>query len=108
MRSRNKRINVHFTEAELAALDRKVQQAQMSRQEYIRTIINNKTPVAIPPKDYFRLAKEMRAAGNTMNRIAAQLFSTKMFDAAAYQRTAVKVLKTSDEMHMALTPRKDK
>ncbi|MGL4668668.1 MAG: plasmid mobilization protein [Saezia sp.] len=40
---------VRMTKEELASLDKKVKKTGMSREGYIRTLCNNKTPVEIPP-----------------------------------------------------------
>lgn len=107
-RNRHRRVVVCFNDAEIEQLNKNVLRSGMSREAYIRSFISGKTPVCIPSKDYFRLAKEIRAAGNTLNRIAAALFSRGILDEPTYQRNAEKVLRIADEMHMALAPRKEK
>ena len=53
-----------MTKDELQALDKKVKRTGMSREGYVRTLCNNKTPVELPPADYHALVREVRMLGN--------------------------------------------
>ncbi len=107
MRNRPYGFVIRVSEEEQTALNKMVAQSGMSRESYVRCVLGGYRLTTLPPQDSFRLAKEVRAAGNTLNRIAAALYARGFLDAPAYQRNAEKVLGIADEMHMALAPRKE-
>jgi hypothetical protein len=79
-------IKIRFSENELQSLDKKVAKTGMSREGYARCVLSGKTPVEIPPADYFALLREVRALGNNMNQVAYKANSMGLLDAPMYRR----------------------
>ena len=87
---------VRLTKHELNSLDKRVQNVGMSREGYIRNLLNGYAPVCVPPMDYFALIKELRAIGNNMHQIAQRANSMKFIDAPYYRKNVDRVLETCD------------
>ena len=94
--NRNCEIKLRLTETELQNLDIKVAATGMSREAYMRIILNGYAPVCVPPMDYFNLIKELRAIGNNMNQIAQRANSLKFIDVPLYKKNTDRVLETCD------------
>lgn len=97
-------IKVRFTKNELQELDKKVKKTGLSREGYVRLILQNKIPVALPPADYFDLAREVRALGNNINQIAQRAHSLGFIDAPKYRTDAEKIFALADKMTTVCLP----
>ena len=97
-------IKVRFTRDEIQTLDKKVKRTGMSREGYVRTLCNNKTPVELPPADYHALIREVRALGNSMNQIAYKANAMGLLDAPQYRRYADRVIAVADNLLMLCLP----
>lgn len=86
MRKRPNRIWCHLSNEELADFNRKVKKAGMTRQKYLRSLINGYTPKELPSFDYLAMAKELNAIGNNINQVAARANATGFFMAEKYER----------------------
>lgn len=95
-KKRTMQFLVRLTNHEMKSLDKKVQSVGMSREGYIRNLLNGYAPVCVPPMDYFALIKELRAIGNNMHQIAQRANSMKFIDAPYYKKNANRVLETCD------------
>lgn len=94
-----------MTKEELNSLDKKVKQTGMQREGYICTLCNNKTPVAIPPTDYFALVREVRAIGNTLYEIYYKASALGVLDEAEYRRHAEHITAVADKLTAVCLPR---
>jgi hypothetical protein len=104
---RNCEIKVRFSEEELRNLDKKVKRTTMSREGYVRTILNSKTPVEIPPADYFALIREVRALGNNLHQIAYKANSQGLLDTPMFKRHADNITAVADKLTAVCLPRED-
>lgn len=75
---------VILTEEEMAKLMKQVQKTGLSRENYIRALIENFPIRERPPKEFFMLLEKMRRIGTNMNQIARQANSIGFVDANAY------------------------
>ena len=79
MRKRNIQVMTHLNSKEYQALMKKVRKTGLSREAYIRQLMNGYTPKERPPLDYHEMMKELHAIGNRMNQIAARANATGFF-----------------------------
>ena len=105
MSHRNIEIKVRFTRNELSALDKKVKKTGMSREGYVRTLCTGKTPVEIPPADYYTLLREVRALGNNLHQLAYKANSLGILDAPEFRRHAQRITAVADTMTAVCLPR---
>ncbi len=97
---------IRLTKHEMNSLDKKVQSTGMSREGYIRNLLNGYAPICVPPMDYFILIKELRAIGNNMQQIAQRANSMKFIDAPYYRKNVDRVLETCDYIFSLHLPAK--
>ncbi len=105
MSHRKLEIKVRFTRDELSSLDKKVKKTGMSREGYVRTLCNNKTPVEIPPADYYTLLREVRALGNNLHQIAYKANALGLLDVPEFRRHAQRITDVADRMTAVCLPR---
>lgn len=69
MAVRTKEIKVRMSDDEFALLNEKVQKCGMSREKFVRLVLNDYQPKELPPIEYFKLIKELNANGNNLNQL---------------------------------------
>lgn len=99
-------IKLRLTKAELQSLDENATATGMSREGYIRNLLNGYAPVNVPPMEYFTLIKELRAIGNIMHQVAQRAYLFKFVDVPYYEKNALRVLETCDYIFSLHLPRK--
>lgn len=96
MRKRNIQIMTHLDGKEYNALMKKVKKTGLSRETYIRKLMNGYAPKELPPPDYHGMMRELNAIGNNLHQISARANATGFFlaenYAANYERLMEKVL----------------
>ena len=95
---RTNQFIVRMTKDELQTLDKKVKRAGMSREGYVRTLCNNKTPVALPPVDYQALVREVRMLGSNLHQIAAKANALGLLDVPMFKRHANTITAVADKL----------
>jgi hypothetical protein len=103
---RTSKFLIRLTEVELKSLDKKVKSTGMSREGYIRTLLNGYAPISVPPMDFFTMINELRAIGNNMNQIAHRAHTLSFIDVAYYEENVTRVLKMCDYIFSLHLPRK--
>lgn len=106
MRNRKCQILIRLTEEELNVLNEKVSRTNMSREGYIRTLINNSVPVEMPPLGYADLARELNRVGSNLNQIAAVANSQGFIDKKMYEDNYSFVKQICMFLVRALLPRR--
>jgi hypothetical protein len=96
---RNLQFVLRLSEDELQSLNIKVKKVGMSREGYVRQLINGYAPVCVPPIEYFSLIRELRAIGNNMCQIAYRANSMQLLDAPYYKKNADRILKVCDYLY---------
>ncbi len=104
---RNQAFIIRMTKDELQTLDKKVKKTGLSREGYVRTLCNNKTPVELPPADYHALIREVRVLGNNLHQIAYKANSMGLLDAPEYKRHADHITAVADKLTTVCLPRAD-
>ena len=84
MRKRNNRVVFYLNDDELAALNRKVQKSALSRETYLRQLINGLVPRDAPPPDYYAMMREIYHIGNNINQIAQKAHAMNVIDTKRY------------------------
>ena len=80
MRKRNNRVELYFTKEELEHLSKKVKKSGLSREAYLRHLINGLVPNDAPPPDYFAMMKQLYGIGNNLNQISSKAHSLGFID----------------------------
>lgn len=84
MRKRNIQVMVHLNSKEYQDLMKKVKKTGLSRETYLRQLMNGYVPKELPPPDYLGMMRELNAIGNSINQIAARANATGFFLAEEY------------------------
>lgn len=69
MRKRNNSINIRLNDVELEKLNKKVTESGLSREGFIRNVLNDVEIHPAPPVDFFNLIREIRRIGNNINQL---------------------------------------
>lgn len=78
-------IKVRLTPKEAARLQRQVKRSGLSREAYLRHLINGVVPQEIPPPDYFSFMERLYQVGNLLEQISRQTQAMGVVDAAQYK-----------------------
>lgn len=89
MRKRNIRVQLWLNKKEVEALDKRVKKSRLSREAYLRHLINGIVPRDAPPPDYFSMMRELHGIGNNLNQIAQKAHTLNVVDVKRYD-TAVR------------------
>ncbi|MEF9962036.1 MAG: plasmid mobilization relaxosome protein MobC [Erysipelotrichaceae bacterium] len=81
---RNKEIKVRLTETEYNNLLKHVASTSLSRESYIRTLINGYIPKEQPNDLFFESISQLRAIGNNLNQIATIANKMDVIDKERY------------------------
>ena len=84
MRKRNIRIQFWLDKKEAEALDKKVRRSGLSREAYLRHLVNGLVPWEAPPPDYFSMMRELHGIGNNLNQIAQKAHVLQVMDVQRY------------------------
>ncbi|NEZ42621.1 plasmid mobilization protein [Paenibacillus alvei] len=103
MRKRDIRIVVRLNEKENKRLVTQVQNTALSREAYIRMLINGYVPKELPPLDYYTLMRELHAIGNNLNQLAAKANATGHLDRLVFQQEADRLRESVQRIQQAVT-----
>ena len=84
MRKRKNRVVFYLSDDELAVLNHRVQKSALSREAYLRQLINGLVPRDAPPPDYYAMMRELYHIGNNMNQIAQKAHAMSFIDTKRY------------------------
>ena len=86
MRKRNVAIPFRLNRKEAEALDKKVKKSGLSREAYLRHLINGVVPRDAPPPDYYSMMRELHRIGNNLNQITQKAHTLNVMDVQRYDR----------------------
>lgn len=69
---------------EAEALDKKVKKSGLSREAYLRHLINGVVPRDAPTPDYYAMMRELHQIGNNLNQIAQEAHMFHAMDVQKY------------------------
>ena len=84
MNHRNIEIKVRLNRKEAEALNKKVKKSRISREAYLRHLINGVVPQDAPPPEYFDFMRELHRVGNNLNQIAQKAHVLNVVDVQRY------------------------
>jgi len=84
MEKRNIEIKLRLYKKEADALNRRVKKSGLSRESYLRHLINSLVPTDAPPPDYHAMMRELRAIGNNLNQVAQKAHVLNVVDVKRY------------------------
>lgn len=104
MRRRNNVVRFHLADNELHTLNERVQRTHLSREAYIRAVLDDTVPVELPPVSYVDLLKELNRIGNNINQIATVANALGVLNYKEYCKDYAKVEYVVDLMLEFLQP----
>lgn len=84
MRKRNCRVELYFTKDEFERLTKLVKKSGLSREAYLRHLINGLVPNDAPPPDYYSMMRELHKIGGNLNQIALKAHTLGVVDVARH------------------------
>ncbi len=86
MRKRSVHIQLWLSETEAARLQRLVKRSGLSREAYLRHLINGVVPQEIPPPDYFSFMERLYQVGNLLEQISRQTQAMGVINTVQYEK----------------------
>jgi len=84
MRKRNIHIQFWLNKKEAEAFDKAVKRSGLSREAYLRHLVNGLVPTDAPPPDYYSMMRELHGIGNNLNQIAQKAHVLNVLDVRRY------------------------
>lgn len=84
MSKRNIEIKVRLNRKEAEALNKRVKKSRLSREAYIRHLIEGSVPREAPPPDYYTMMRELYRIGSNLNQIAQKAHVLNVVDVQRY------------------------
>ena len=103
MRKRNIRAQVWLNETENQRLHNSAQRTGLSKENYLRSLINGYVPKELPPIDYHNMIHELRVIGGNINQLAAKANTTGYVDGTAFEHEAAYLREAILKIHEAVT-----
>jgi len=85
MKKRNIEIKCRLNRKEIDKLNKCVKKSGLSREGYIRHLINSLVPCDVPPPDYYAMMRELRAIDTDLGQIAQQARASNVIDSKRYE-----------------------
>lgn len=86
LNNRTIEIKVRLNQKEADTLNERVKKSCLSREAYLRQLINGLVPQDAPPTDYYTMMKELYRIGNNLNQIAKKAQTLNMIDVPLYKK----------------------
>jgi len=84
MQKRNIEIKLRLDKKESDTLNKRVKKSGLSRENYMRHLINGHVPTDAPPLDYFAMMRELHYIGINLNQIAQKAHVLNVLDVKRY------------------------
>lgn len=94
MRKRNVAVLFRLDRKEAESLDKKVKKSGLSREAYLRQLIQGVVPRDAPPPDYYAMMRELHKIGNNLNQIAQKAHVLHVIDVQRYDKEVRKYEET--------------
>ena len=91
MRKRNVHIQFWLDKKEAEAFQKKVKRSGLSREAYLRHLVNGLEPQDAPPPDYYAMMRELHGIGNNLNQIAVKAHTLNVLDVQRYDEACRKI-----------------
>ena len=100
---RTHRIRVRLNEKEKTLLDRKVKQSGLSREAYMRQLIEQTKTPDRPQPDYKTFTVQLQQIGNELNTVARKFHETNMIDVKQFDAACQEFHKTVNKSSKLLS-----
>ena len=97
MRNRNCRVDFYLSKDELEMLTKKHRKAKLSREGYLRKLINDSEVKEAPPVDWSSAAWELRRLGNNINQILVKANSVGFIDVPMLRKALAETHELEDK-----------
>lgn len=84
MSQRKIEIKVRLNQKEAEALNQRVRKSRLSREAYLRHLIDGTVPREAPPPDYYAMMRELYRIGNSLNQVAQKAHTLNVVDVQRY------------------------
>ena len=84
MRKRNVRVQLWLDKKEAQQLQKNVKKSGLSREAYLRQLINGVVPQEAPPADYYAMMSQLYGIGKNLNQIAHKAHAINAIDTQRY------------------------
>ena len=84
MSKRNIEIKVRLNRKEAEALNKRVKKSRLSREAYLRHLMEGSVPRDAPPPDYYAMMRELHGIANNLNQIAQKVHVLNVMDVQRY------------------------
>lgn len=88
MSKRNIEIKVRLNRKEAEILNKRVKKSRLSREAYLRHLIDGVVPQDSPPPDYYSMMRELHGVANNLNQIAQKAHVLNVIDAKRYDEAS--------------------
>ena len=85
-RNRPHRVQVRLNEQEYERFCAAVKRSKLTKEAYLRHLINGYVPQDAPPPDYFSMMQQLYRIGNNLNQIARKAHVMNVIDVQQYDR----------------------
>ncbi|MDL2300142.1 plasmid mobilization relaxosome protein MobC [Clostridiaceae bacterium OttesenSCG-928-D20] len=107
MQNRTIEIKFRLNRKEADLLNKRVKKSGLSRETYIRHLIDGLVPTDTPPPDYFTMMRELHHIGTNLNQIAQKAHVLNVVDVQRYDDNVVALNKAVVNISNAvMLPRK--
>ncbi len=89
--NRTKEIKIRLTQLEFEKLNNLVNMTGLSREEYLRSLINKVVPANKPTDELVEVIKQLRMIGNNLNQITVIAYKTSSIDVMKYKHESEKL-----------------
>ena len=86
MNNRTIEIKVRLNQKEADTLNERVKKSCLSREAYLRQLINGLVPQDAPPTDYYTMMKELYRIGNNLKKKKKKAQTLNMIDVPLYKK----------------------
>lgn len=84
MSKRTIEIKVRLNRKEAESLNKRVKKSRLSREGYLRHLINGSIPREALPPDYYAMMRELYRIGNNLNQVAQKAHTLNVIDVQRY------------------------
>ena len=102
MRKRNIAILFRLNRKEAEALDKRVKKSGLSREAYLRQLINGLVPRNAPRPEYYSMMRELHQIGNNLNQIAQKAHVLNVIDVQRYDQEVRKFRQAVEQITEAV------
>lgn len=102
MMKRNVQILFRLDKKEAQRLNKQVRKSGLSREAYLRHLIDGVVPPETPPADYYSMMSQLHGIGKNLNQIAQKAHAINAIDAQRYDEEMYKLRQVIQDITRAV------